>query len=55
MVLGPELAKILKEFQKEYTSNLSDSESGLHHEEGFAAQKSFKEKIVNLIHVFNQL
>ena len=55
MVLGPEQAKILKEFEKEFTSNLSDSESCFHHVEGFAAQKSFKEQTVNLIHVFNEL
>ena len=55
MVLGPELARILKEFQKQYTSNLSDSESCFHHEEDFTAKKSFKEQTVNLIHVFNEL
>jgi len=44
MVLGPEQARILKELEKEYTSNLSDSESCFHHGESFAAQKSFKEQ-----------
>jgi len=32
----------------------SDSESDAHHEEGFSAQKSFKEQTNNLIHVFEE-
>ena len=31
MVSGPEQARILKEFEEQYISNLSDSESGFHH------------------------
>jgi len=37
MISGPEQARILTEFE-EHISNLSDSESGFHHEESFAGQ-----------------
>jgi len=53
MISAPEQARILKEFEGEYF--YSDSESDAHHEEGFSAQKNFKEQTNSLIHVFNEL
>ena len=37
MLSGPKQVRILTEFE-EYISNLTDSESGFHHEEGFVGQ-----------------
>ena len=54
MVSGPEQAWLLKEFEYEYFSNLSDEEFGFPHEEHFSTQKSFKEQAVSLVHVFNE-
>jgi len=54
MVSGPEQAWLLEEFECQYFSDLSDAESGFHHEEGFSTQKSFKEQAVNLVHTFNE-
>ena len=48
----PEQARLLKEFECPYFSNLSN-ESGFHCEEGFFTQKSFKEQAVNLVHTLN--
>ena len=41
MVSGPEQARLLKEFECQYFSNLSDVESGFHHEEGFSYTEKF--------------
>ena len=53
MVSEPEQARLLKEFECPYFSNLSNVESGFHHEEGFSTQESFKEQAVNLVHTLN--
>jgi len=50
----PEQVQLLKEFECQYFSNLSDVESDFHHEESFSTQKSFKEQAVNLVHTFNE-
>ena len=55
MVSGPEQARLLKEFEKEYCSKEKDSEHSYHHEEGFSAQRSFKQQVVNLVEVVNDL
>ena len=45
MLSGPEQAQLLKEFECQYFSDLSDAESGFHHEEGFSTQKVLKNKL----------
>jgi len=42
MESGPEQVRLLKEFECQYFSNLSDVKSGFHHKEGFSTQKKSK-------------
>lgn len=55
MVSGPEQARLLKEFEEDYLPNKKGLEYGYHHEEGFSAQKNFKEQAVNLVQTINEL
>ena len=52
MVTGPELARILKEFDDQYhISGDDDDDVHLHHQEGHSAQISFQNQVKNLIKV----
>ena len=55
MVSGPEQARLLKEFEEQYQYKQSTLECGHHHEEGLAAQKTFKEEVTGLVEVFNKM
>ena len=46
MIAGPEQARLLMEFEQEFTPSFANKQ--LHHEEGFSNQKSFKEQTHNL-------
>eukprot|EP00745_Piridium_sociabile_P012394 TRINITY_DN190_c0_g1_i6.p1 TRINITY_DN190_c0_g1~~TRINITY_DN190_c0_g1_i6.p1 ORF type:complete len:743 (+),score=169.21 TRINITY_DN190_c0_g1_i6:247-2475(+) len=53
MIAGPEQARILTEFEREYTA-ISEEERQ-HHEEGLSAQKTFHEQTLGLIQVINEM
>ena len=55
MVAGPEQARLLKEFEADYFSRQRHSQYDYHHEEGFFAQRSFKEQTAGLYQVINEL
>ena len=54
MVAGPEQARLLKEFEKEYISE-ETNEHHYHHEEGFCTQKTFREQALCLIEAMNDM
>ena len=53
MVAGPEQARLLKEFEREFITEGSSKQS--HHEEGFSTQKIFKEQVKNLVDTINKM
>lgn len=48
MIAGPEQARLLKEFEKKFMSNV-------HHEEGFCTQKTFHEQAKNLVQAISEM
>ena len=55
MVSGPEQARLLMEFEEDYLRKQSHLECGYHHEEVLSTQKTFKEEVMSLVQVFNEL
>ncbi|KAJ8353418.1 hypothetical protein SKAU_G00209850 [Synaphobranchus kaupii] len=47
MLSGPEMARLLKEFEEEYLQE-DDKESFQHHEQGLATQKTFQRQVISL-------
>ena len=56
MVSGSEQARLLMEFEDDCSEPKElECARGFHHEEGFSMQKSFKEQVVSLIDVINEM
>lgn len=51
MIAGPEQARLLKEFEREYISEEGNKQQ--HHEEGMSIQKTFKEQVLALVHTIS--
>ena len=50
MIGGPEIARLLDEFESDFHISTGESEKGhLHHEEGLASQRTFKKQTQSLI------
>ena len=53
MVSGPEQARLLKEFKKDFVGR--EDEMKYHHEEGFPTQKNFKEQAMTMADIISDL
>ena len=53
MIAGPEQARLLNEFEQEYTAISEDDYH--HYEEGLSAQKTFHKQTLSLIQVINEM
>lgn len=53
MVAGPEQARLLQEFEKEFIPEVVNQQK--HHVVGFSSQKAFKEQAKNLIQSINEM
>ena len=54
MILGPEQARLLKEFE-DFFSRRKGYELGDHHEEEFSVQKNFKQEAASLIQIIEEM
>ena len=52
VIAGPEQAQVIVEFEKQYLREIQDIH--LHHEEGLAAQKTFKRQVLDLVQAVNE-
>ena len=53
MIAGPEQARLLKEFEREFiTEGINEYH---HHEEGFCTQKTFREQTLSLVETINEM
>ena len=56
MICGPEIARLLDEFESDFHISTGESEKGhLHHEEGLASQRTFKKRTQSLIDTITNL
>ncbi len=53
MIAGPEQARLLKEFEREFI--VKETKEYHHHEEGFCTQKTFREQTLSLVHAINEM
>ncbi len=53
MIAGPEQARLLKEFEREFI--VKETKENHHHEEGFCTQKTFREQTLSLVHAINEM
>ena len=52
VIAGPEQARLIVEFETQYLREIQDKH--LHHEEGLAAQKTFKRQVLDLVQAVNE-
>ena len=53
MTAGPEQARIMKEFEREFIPEVVNRQK--HHDEGFCSQRVFKEQSNNLVQSINEM
>ena len=53
MLAGPEQARLLTEFEAQYSSEVSENYS--HHEEGLSAQRTFKQQVLALVETIEDM
>ena len=55
-IAGPEQARLITQFEKEYLTDLEDTKVEYqHHDEGISSQEIFQHQVNSLLHVFTEL
>lgn len=54
MVAGPEMARLLKEFEINFLKE-KECENYLHHEQSLSTQKTFQKQVLNLVETINEM
>ena len=52
MVSGPELSRIMNEFEEQFKESDDYDEEELRHQEGLSSQKAFQSKVQRLVEIF---
>lgn len=55
MLSGPELTRLLQQFEGQYIDDNDDQDGRLNHETGLSAQKTFKQQVNNLVDVMRKM
>jgi hypothetical protein len=55
MLSGPELSRLLKEFEGEYLQDSYHQQGNQHHEQGFSTQRTFHKQVVSLSKTITQM